>query len=232
MSKKLLFSLLLNLLLIGVIFFIMHKLGGPRYVYLKMKNRGSAGVYMHRKNIFEKLPQDSTDVVFLGNSLTEQGPWEELFPQVDLKNRGIATDMTDGILDRLETVTAMQPEKLFISIGVNDLLFHKPDYILRNYEKILDNISRLSPSTKVFVQSLLPVNNEVRTTGVYNKDIQIINRKLEELCQAKGLTFIKLHTHFANAQGKLKEEFTLDGIHLNGAAYLLWRDLLSNWVES
>ena len=230
MSKTLIVSLLINIILIALFAFILTKLGGARYVYFKMKNRGVAGVYMHRKNIFENLPKDSTNVVFLGDSLTEQCPWDELFPDVDLKNRAIEGDMTDGILDRLEVVTALTPKKLFLSIGVNDLLFHSPDYIVENYKKILSKISQLSPSTKVFVQSLLPVNNDVRNTGVKNKDISEINRQLKKLSKDKGLTFIDLHSKLANNEGLLPERFTRDGIHLNGEAYLLWREEIEGFV--
>jgi lysophospholipase L1-like esterase len=231
MSKTLILSLLTNIILIALFAFILTKLGGARYVYFKMKNRGVAGVYMHRKNIFEKLPKDSTDVVFLGDSLTEQCPWDEYFPDVDLKNRAIEGDMTDGILDRLEVITALTPKKLFLSIGVNDLLFHSPDYIVENYKKILSNISQQSPSTRVFVQSLLPVNNNMRNTGVKNKDISEINRQLKKISKDKKLTFIDLHSKLANKEGLLPERFTHDGIHLNGEAYMLWRDEIAGFVE-
>lgn len=232
MSKSLLVSLLINAALICTLLLIINKLGGFRYVYFKMKNRGVAGVYMHRKNIFEKLPKDSTDIVFLGNSLTEQGIWQELFPDIDLKNRGIAGDMTEGVLDRLPTVLALQPKKIFLSIGVNDLLFHEPEYIASNYAKIINNITRLSPQTQIFVQSLLPVNNSVRSTGVYNKDILIVNQKLKKLCLEKDLMYLDLHQIFIDSKGSLSERLTLDGIHLNGEAYLMWRDALKESVTS
>ncbi|MGK0366308.1 MAG: lysophospholipase L1-like esterase [Saprospiraceae bacterium] len=229
-NTSLVISLLINIVLIALFAFVLTKLGGARYVYFKMKNRGVAGVYMHRKNIFENLPKDSTDVVFLGDSLTEQCPWDELFPNVDLKNRAIGGEMTDGILDRLEVVTALTPKKLFLCIGVNDLLFHSPDYIVKNYEKILTNISQQSPSTKVFVQSLLPVNNDVRSTGVKNKDISEINHRLKKISKDKQLTFIDLHSKIATKEGLLPEQFTRDGIHLNGEAYLLWRNEIESFV--
>jgi len=223
-------SLLTNIILISLFAFVLTKLGGARYVYFKMKNRGVAGVYMHRKNIFENFPKAPTDVVFLGDSLIEQCPWDELFPDVDSKNRGIAGDMTDGLLERLEVITALSPKKLFLYIGVNDLLFHSSDYIVENYEKILSNISQQSPSTKIFVQSLLPVNNDMRKTGVTNKDISEINRQLKTLSRDKKLSFIDLHSKFVNKEGLLPERFTHDGIHLNGEAYLLWREEIKGFV--
>ena len=126
MSKLTITSLILNIVLIIGILLIISKLGGFRYMYFKMKNRGVAGVYEHRKNLFQQLPNTSGEIIFLGDSMTEYGEWVEFFGNPNIKNRGIAGDMTDGILDRLDEVTASSPSQLFLMIGVNDLLFHPP----------------------------------------------------------------------------------------------------------
>ncbi len=230
MKKLLWFSVALNIILAAAFTVMVIRLGGVRYLFFKMANTGVETTYISRRDNFANLPKDSTDVVMLGNSLTEQGEWRELLPGVDLKNRGIGGDMTALLHERLPTVLDLKPKKLFLSIGVNDLLYHDIDYILTNYEKLLNDISRLSPSTKVYVQSLLPVNNDVRVTGIKNPDILTVNQKLKELTQAKGLTFIDLHRRFVNDEGKLPEEFTFDGVHLKGEAYLLWRDQIKEYI--
>ncbi|HEY9550767.1 MAG TPA: serine acetyltransferase, partial [Prevotella sp.] len=59
--------------------------------------------YNKRVAEFEKMrPIDSTDVVMLGNSLTEfGGDWNRLLGGKHIRNRGIAGDDAAGIMGRL-----------------------------------------------------------------------------------------------------------------------------------
>ena len=45
-----------------------------------------------RRSLFEKLPVTSKDIVFLGNSITDGGEWNELLANPRVKNRGISGD--------------------------------------------------------------------------------------------------------------------------------------------
>ena len=53
--------------------------------------------YYQRATLFEKLPIDSDDIVFLGNSITNGCEWHELFNNPNIKNRGISSDVSMGI---------------------------------------------------------------------------------------------------------------------------------------
>ena len=50
--------------------------------------------YYQRSTLFEKLPIDSDDIVFLGNSITNGCEWHELFNNPNIKNRGISSDVS------------------------------------------------------------------------------------------------------------------------------------------
>ena len=67
----------------------------------------------------EALPSGA--VVFLGNSITEQGWWNVLFRDPKVVNRGIGGDNTFGMLDRLPGILAAQPSKIFLMAGINDI---------------------------------------------------------------------------------------------------------------
>jgi len=191
-------------------------------MWFKMKNRGATGVYQHRVQLFEQMTLSNSDIVFLGNSITEQGAWSELLDNPSVKNRGIAGDMTDGILRRLKAITQAQPAQIFLMIGVNDLILRSPQQIIENYRKIVQQILTESPNTNLVLQSILPVNNEVKNTGIQNKDIQTINRAIEELAREKQLAYLKINDLLQDANGNLQDQYTADGIHLNAAAYQIW----------
>ena len=45
---------------------------------------------LQRRSLFEVLPVYSSDIVFLGNSITDGCEWAELFNNRHVKNRGIS----------------------------------------------------------------------------------------------------------------------------------------------
>jgi len=62
------------------------------------------------------------EIVFLGNSITEGFDLEKYFPDTVPINRGISGDHTDGLIERLEySIITLEPSKLFILIGINDI---------------------------------------------------------------------------------------------------------------
>ncbi|MEO1519000.1 MAG: GDSL-type esterase/lipase family protein [Bacteroidota bacterium] len=231
MTKKLLLaSLLLNLVFIAGFFFLIRKLGGANYVWFKMRHQGVAGVYEHRKNMYDLLPIRSSDVVFVGNSITEQGNWAELLGRQDVRNRGIAGDVTQGLLDRLPVILEGHPRQIFLMIGINDLIAHDPSYVIDNYREIVRRILQKSPETRLVLQSILPVNNEVRISGLSNEDVRQINQAIETLASEVGADYVDVHSLLQDEKGQLAARFTQDGIHINGEAYLIWKNAVSNYI--
>jgi len=78
--------------------------------------------YVARISIFDQIPLSSDDIVFVGDSITDQGEWEQLFHSLNVKNRGIGADTTQGVLHRLQEITNAKPKKIFLMIGINDLM--------------------------------------------------------------------------------------------------------------
>lgn len=228
----LIISIILNLLfLIGGILFIQ-KLGGFSYLKYRLENRGLTEVYEHRKQLFEKMTLPDSAIVFLGNSITAQCEWSELFQNPKIYNRGIPGDHAKGILKRLGGILKSKPEKIFLMVGVNDLLFKNDEEFLENFEMIVKQVLNESPNTQLFIQSILPVNNLVRNTTISNENIIQINDKLNQIALNNQLPFLDLYPRFVDQEGNLDAAFTLDGIHLNGEAYLVWKSAIEKYVLS
>lgn len=66
-----------------------------------------------RVSLFDHLPVTENDIIFLGNSITDGGNFEELFKREDVKNRGIRSDIMPGVQKRLEQVVKGQTKKIF-----------------------------------------------------------------------------------------------------------------------
>ncbi|MEE0978778.1 MAG: GDSL-type esterase/lipase family protein [Muribaculaceae bacterium] len=191
-------------------------------------------LYYQRASLFAELPVDSTDIVFLGNSLTHGCEWHELFGMPNIKNRGINGDVVEGIRQRIEPILKGKPAKIFLLCGVNDVSHHlTADSIASALGSLIDLIRTETPTTRLYVQSLLPINNSFgRYKAVKDKEqvIRDINKLLEPKAKEKGFTWINSHPAFVDADGNLDARFTNDGLHLMGNGYLHWRDILRPYV--
>ena len=94
--------------------------------------------YKHKKSQFEILAlNEKYKTIMLGDSITDEAQWDELLNSDTIQNRGISGDTTDGVIDRLNPI-GKNIEKVFIMIGVNDIMRGKPvDEVYLNYLKII-----------------------------------------------------------------------------------------------
>ena len=174
----------------------------------------------------------SKDIVMLGNSLTEGGgDWGKRLGKDNVINRGISGDEVMGVYDRLHQILPGKPAKIFLLIGVNDVSHDlSTDSIVYRIDQTLTRIQKESPETKVYLQSLLPINESFnRYKRLINKTYQIpeINARLETLAKEKKITFINLYPSFTEkGTNVLKKELTYDGLHLNDEGYKVWVDAI------
>ena len=225
-------SLLGNLILLGTLFYLVQRLGGLKFMIHRINNGGLAGVYENRNNLFQHLSMEKGSIVFLGDSITEYGQWEELMNHPKVKNRGIAGDTTWGLMRRLNNITQSQPKAIFLMIGINDFLFTDVHEIIENYKKIVEQIKSESPDCQLFIQSVLPVNSIVKNSVFDNNLINQLNVSIKDLAIKEGLVFIDIHQKLMDKNGQLDAKFTADGVHINGTAYLIWKDLVKPYLAN
>lgn len=228
LKKNILYiSLLINLLLLVGIFYGINRYGGWNNLWAKVNNRGISKTYLHRKNLFEMLPNRDSGIVFLGNSLTAQGEWAELLQDERILNRGIPGDHCDGVGERLSEIVRLKPRQIFLMIGVNDLAYHPSSTVLSKYRTLVERILEQMPETQLLLEAVFPVNNKVSPSPVSNEEVLELNAGIRRLADEHGLTFLNTHSILLDEDGRLDAKYTLDGIHLNGEAYQKWSRFLS-----
>lgn len=189
--------------------------------------------YYARMRTFEAEPPiRSTDIVMLGNSLTEGGKdWAEKLGKPNVRNRGISGDVALGVDARLYQITPHKPAKIFLLIGINDVSHDVTvDSLMTDIRTLVNHIRAQSPKTKLVLQSLLPIRESTgRWKRLQGKTDMIpqINARIEALAREKGLTFINLYPHFTEpGTNVMRAELTYDGLHLSKAGYDVWVKLL------
>jgi lysophospholipase L1-like esterase len=182
--------------------------------------------YAKRVAQFERERIPTGNIVFLGNSITEGGKWKKLSGDSTAVNRGIGGDITFGVLRRLKEIIDAKPSKVFLLIGVNDIGKDIPDAVIAdNIRKIVERFNRESPSTSVFVQTILPVNPSVKNFPQHydkNEHIKNTNTLIKRSVKSLRSKLIDTNALFSDKRGFLKAELTPDGLHLNSDGYNLW----------
>ena len=203
---------------------------------LTIQNHDDWGGEYYKKMIreFKSKPLKFNDIVFLGNSITEGGKdWSKRLNYPNIKNRGIGGDVTDGVLARIDEIVYFKPKAVFLLIGINDLSNNgSPDnpsaeYIGNNIIKIAQVISAKAPKTKVYVQTVLPIDKEI-----YKNNILKVNEIIEANEKENAYEIIDLYSIFATENGLIKKELSSDGIHLNEKGYNTWVEFIKPIVYS
>ena len=136
-----------------------------------------------KTSLFDVLPVTSDDIVFLGNSITDGGEFAELFDMPNIKNRGIRSDVITGVEKRLTQVTSGSPAKIFLLIGINDVSHGLTvDQLATRYERLVKKIREQTPQTRLYIQSVMPINNDFnryKNLKGREKVIPALNRRLQ-----------------------------------------------------
>lgn len=191
--------------------------------------------WTQRASLFEILPVTPEDIVFLGNSITDGGEWTELFGDSRMKNRGISGDVVPGVMDRLGSVTDGKPLKIFLLIGINDVAAGRStEKIASDYEKLVKAIRERSPETRLYLQSVMPIDMR---QGIWKRlegregMLPGLNERIKAIAESNGATYIDLWPALADEKGRLRKEYSNDGLHLLGHGYQAWVAEVRPYVE-
>ncbi len=233
MKKLLSYSLFLNvifLLLFGYFFFI--KRDGFNYLKTKIfntiKEPLNSHLYQTKMSVFNSMSIVEGSIIFLGDSITEFCNWSELFGKNNIINRGISGDTLDGLLYRVDEVIERKPKKIFLMIGINDLGKGKNvNQILEKYTILIKKIHTNLPETIIYIQSVLPAKRKT----LRNTDIKNINIGLIKIANKYNKNYIDLYSSFLSKNNELNDAYSLDGLHLNGKGYQLWKQIIKKDIE-
>lgn len=188
--------------------------------------------------IINKNIQPNT-IVFIGDSITEGADFKEAFDGAIVLNKGISGDVTEEVISRLnKDVYQFQPSKVFLLIGINDIGQNiDNDEIVNNIQKIVNSIMNNSSSSKIYLQSIYPVNdtNDKKIDRKYfkyrnNEDVVLINKSLKKFAEKENITYIDIYSKLIDKNDNLKLDYTKEGLHLNNEGYEVIFNTLRSYV--
>ncbi len=238
MNTILLLSVGLNCLIFFSALIFLYNKGGVHYIKNKLSSPARQEVkrsasYMEDLSMLDILPQTKGDIVFVGDSITAGVDWTKFLTDIRVRNMGIGMDNSEGVLQRLDGIVRLQPNKVFIMVGIADLnSYHVPiSEIIENYRSIIMGINKKSPETRIFFQSVLPKQRYASTYVGLNDDILLLNDKLQQLCDSFDfVTYVDLYKHFRVSGNQINPEYTYDGGHLNSKGYQVWKSVIEKYA--
>ncbi|WP_282124744.1 GDSL-type esterase/lipase family protein [Algibacter mikhailovii] len=180
--------------------------------------------YQRRVSVIENYRQSKNEIIFLGHSQVREFPLEMYFEH-PIINMGISGETTQGLYKNLYLALNRNPKKIFLLIGVNDILKGiSNEIILKNYRSIINRILQNAPHCQLYICNILPL-------GKVNDHIIILNERIEQFAKRYDLYYIDLYGRFGKG-GILKKEFDSgDGLHLNGEAYKVLAEYLKIYIN-
>ena len=173
-------------------------------------------------------------IVFAGSSLMEQFPIHEFLQDFDLPyiiyNRGIGGYTTAEMLKVMDVcIYDLAPRAIFLNIGTNDLngSEYTQEGLMERLEEILKGIRSHLPDAKLYLLAYYPINPEVETSPFIkevfryrtNERIRAANEGVQSLAKAYNATYLDLNKNIQDANGNLKAEFTVEGMHMYANGY-------------
>ena len=184
-------------------------------------------------------------VVCTGSSLMEMFPinklQEEHGDKTVIYNRGIGGFISTELLEVIDVcATDLMPKKVFINIGTNDLSWSSIPIseLMENYDKIITAIEAAVPDVKIYLMAYYPVNYEAAAEEMKeclkirtNEKINTANAEVEKLAKKHNQRFININEKLKDDQGRLKAEYTIEGLHINETGYRAIYDDFMKYVH-
>jgi lysophospholipase L1-like esterase len=164
-------------------------------------------------------------VVFYGASMTEG--WGKygstFFPGKPYVNRGVSGQTTAQMVVRFrQDVIDLHPAAVLILAGTNDVAGNMgpttPEMTEENWTSMAE-LAKVN-GIRVIFAGITPTTDFPWRRGLHPAEkIRALNAWLKDYCAAHSLTYLDYYSALVNAEGGMKAELTIDGVHANVKGY-------------
>ena len=222
----LLISFIFNISLVSIIIFAYSR----RHLLADYKH-----LYTYSSNEEYKDKTSKKCIVFVGNSITLN--WVHLNTPFFGDNNYICRGIGGQSRFRHDVVE-LKPLAVVINAGTNDIAeadgFYKADFTLNNIKSMAEIAE--ANDIKVVLSSVLPAEEYTRLFG---RKITDVPRKINELniliktyADNKGFAYIDYNTAMCDANGAMRTELSIDGVHPSEGGYDIMQSLLKPTLDS
>ena len=136
------------------------------------------------------------------------------------------------VFDGTKTIA---PKKLIIMLGMNDIGLYGVDGAIDGMKKVTDRLAEENPDTKIYIQSVTPMLENMQLTDLNNTTIKEFDEKLKTVCEEKGFKYLDVYSAVDDGSGNLVPEYCGDpeemGLHFSDEGCEKWVEYLKNHVN-
>jgi hypothetical protein len=178
------------------------------------------------------------DAVFIGDSRTDGLRLYSGIRDVDflcykgltvfeLMNDKAVIDSGAGKISVFQALGEKQYGKVYLMLGVNELGYYNDQGFADAYGAVVDRVRQLQPGAQIYLQSIVPVNQETcQATGqpsyITNEQIAVYNGLIETVAQERQVYYVDVAEALVDETGTLPADASADGIHFHREGYQAW----------
>lgn len=172
--------------------------------------------------------------VFLGDSITDALGFFGIIQKKSVVS-SIGVTLHKAQKNLVPLIAQKKPKRIFVLLGVNDMDEYVTDKIFKErYLKLITLLKQKSPNSKIYIESILPVDDKVTKKVVNsniarpnNEKIEKFNEVLKEVAQESGCYYLDLNK---NLKIHTEGMYLKDGIHFKKEFHYLWLDLIQKEI--
>lgn len=238
MKKKISKYTLITLILVELVVILFLFKGFDLSSRIKTKIYTSQGKielnyeYNRKRSIYSNLDSDDSNInniVFAGDSLIAGNNWDEMLPEKTTRNRGISGDTVIGLKNRIAEIAKTNPKATIIQIGINDLISGKDiKDVNSEYKDLVDSYLDNQENANLILMMTFPINEDIYSryypsSGLNNNKIQSFKTLMKSTFENyDNVRMLDISKKLVDKNGNLKENYTVDGLHLTAGGYKVW----------
>jgi lysophospholipase L1-like esterase len=201
--------------------------------------RTDANSMLAHEQLVAKARSGRIDLYFLGDSITRRWGcsdpqwatllqnWRQNFFGWNAGNFGWGADGIQHMLWRISNgeLDGVNPKVIVIQAGTNNVGSVPGDEqkladILRGFGALIATCRQKAPGASMILTAIFPRNDNPAVLG----EIRRINDQLARRADGRTIFYLNVNDKLADADGRLLDEMTIDGLHLSVRGYQVWAD--------
>ena len=168
--------------------------------------------------------------LFVGSSSLRFWPTAMAFPGKPIINRAFGgAELSDVIHFYEQVIRPYAPGRVLLYAGDNDIWHGKsPDQVFEDYTELVALLQRDFPATSLIFISIKPSKARWEKWPTMVETNRMVN---EYAATRQNLHYADLATPLLDEEGKPKDVFTEDGLHLSEDGYRLWQEALLGFLK-